>query len=68
MILYQVNIITDYKNFLTIINLQPLILIHFIPKGYKQLGNSTQTLIQKEDKWKHYSPNATVLTLRGLIN
>jgi hypothetical protein len=68
MILYQVNIITDYRNFLTVINLQPLILIQFIPKEYKQLRNSTKPLIWKEAKWKHYNPNTTAPTLRGLTN
>jgi hypothetical protein len=67
LILYQVNIITHIKNFVTVINLQPLILIQFIPKAYKQLLNSTKTLIWKDDKWKLYNQNATAPTLRGLI-
>jgi hypothetical protein len=48
MILYQVNIITEYKNFLTIINLQPLVLFQFVPKEYKQLGNSKKPLFEKK--------------------
>jgi len=45
MILYQVNTITDNKNFLTVMKLQPLILVHFILKAYKQSVNGTKTLI-----------------------
>ena len=44
MILFQVNIITDKKNLLTVMKLQPLILIQFIPKAYKDVSKSSRTV------------------------
>jgi len=67
MILYQVNTITDNKNFLTVMKLQPLILVHFILKAYKQSVNGTKTLIWKEVKWKLCNHNATAPKIGGLI-